>query len=66
MLRSGKCRAATSENFWRMPSSKSEDLRSKPQDFFTTQLSLQPEGNFHGSSPYFFISKILYFFSFFF
>lgn len=32
MLRSGKCRAATSENFWRMPSSKSEDLRSKPQD----------------------------------
>ena len=32
-LRSEKWLTAASENFWRMPSSKFEDLRSKPQNF---------------------------------
>ncbi|MBR4790227.1 MAG: hypothetical protein IKX70_03985 [Treponema sp.] len=31
--------AATSENFWRMPEKKSEDLHSKPQDFYRKKIA---------------------------
>ena len=35
-----------SENFWRMPTKKSEDLRSKPQDFFKKKIA-QPAPSRH-------------------
>ena len=36
--------APASENFWRMPMRKSEDLRSKPQDFIKKKIA-QPAGD---------------------
>ncbi len=44
-----------SENFWRMPKEKSEDLRSKPHDFYQKKIA-QPQAQAapHGSSLHFF------------
>jgi hypothetical protein len=54
-MRSGNWLTATSENFWRMPSSKFEDLRSKPQNFNEKKIA-QPvaDRQFPREQPSFF------------
>ena len=55
MIRSGEGLGTASENFWRMPKEKSEDLRSKPHDFYQKIIARpQSQDAHHGSIIHFF------------